>query len=56
MKLPWEEIIDRLYRRQEVGFIFNDLKKRGIIKSDDKEPLTLINGMKEKVESYRLKV
>ena len=30
-ELPWDEVIDRLYRRQEAEFIVSDLVKRGFI-------------------------
>jgi hypothetical protein len=53
--LPWGEIIDRLYHRQDPGDILNDLVKRNKIDVDDlSRVLSLISGMKEKIESFRL--
>jgi polyhydroxyalkanoate synthesis regulator phasin len=55
--LPWDEIVDRLYHRQEPSDIIEDLNKRGIINEDeeDKEYVKdLIEGMKGKIDSYRL--
>jgi hypothetical protein len=53
--LPWSEIIDRLYHRQDPGDILNDLVKRNKIDVDDlSRVLSLISGMKEKIESFRL--
>jgi len=55
-KLPWDEVIDRLYRRQEAEFIVSDLKQRGFINEENlAEQTELIVKMKEKVESFRLK-
>jgi hypothetical protein len=55
-KLPWDEVIDRLYRRQEAEFIAKDLKGRGFINEENlAEQTELIVKMKEKVESFRLK-
>jgi hypothetical protein len=53
--LPWDEIIDRLYHRQDPGDILNDLVKRNKINIDDlSKALSLISEMKEKIESFRL--
>ena len=55
-ELPWDEVIDRLYRRQEAEFIVSDLVKRGFINEETlSEKSDLIVKMKEKVESFRLK-
>jgi hypothetical protein len=55
-ELPWDEVIDRLYRRQEAEFIVSDLVKRGFINEQTlSEKSDLIVKMKEKVESFRLK-
>jgi hypothetical protein len=54
--LPWNEIVDRLYRRQEVEGIVEDLETRGIIKEgqDKSEILQLFINLKSKVESFRI--
>ena len=55
-ELPWDEVIDRLYRRQEAEFIATDLKARGFINEETlAEKTDLILRMKEKVEAFRLK-
>jgi hypothetical protein len=55
-ELPWDEVIDRLYRRQEAEFIVSDLVKRGFINEETlSEKSDLIVKMKEKVEAFRLK-
>lgn len=55
-ELPWDEVIDRLYRRQEAEFIATDLKARGFINEETlAEKTDLILKMKEKVEAFRLK-
>ena len=55
-ELPWDEVIDRLYRRQEAEFIVSDLMKRGFINEETlSEKSDLIVKMKEKVEAFRLK-
>jgi hypothetical protein len=55
-ELPWDEVIDRLYRRQEAEFIVTDLVRRGFINEQTlSEKSDLIVKMKEKVESFRLK-
>ena len=54
-ELPWDEVIDRLYRRQEAEFIVSDLVKRGFINEQTlSEKSDLIVKMKEKVEAFRL--
>jgi hypothetical protein len=53
--LPWDEIVDRLYHRQDPADILNDLIKRNRIKVDDiSKTLSLIADMKMKVESFRV--
>jgi hypothetical protein len=55
-ELPWDEVIDRLYRRQEAESIVEDLMRRGFINGETIDEKTeLIVKMKEKVESFRLK-
>ena len=55
--LPWDEIVDRLYHRQDAETIIKDLIERKIITDDeDTEYVSeIIEGMRSKVESYRLK-
>ena len=55
IEIPWDEVIERLYRRQEANFIVNDLKSRGFINDETlDEKRDLILKMKEKVEAFRL--
>lgn len=50
-----DEIIYRLYRRQEPRSIVNDLIERKIITEDDEfEALKQVNLMREAVEKFRL--
>lgn len=50
-----DEIIYRLYRRQEPRSIVNDLIERKIITEDDEfEALKQVNVMRESVEKFRL--
>ena len=50
-----DEIIYRLYRRQEPRSIVNDLIERKIITEDDEfEALKHVNLMRESVEKFRL--
>ena len=56
VELPWDEVIDRLYRRQEAESIVEDLMRRGFFNGETiNEKTELIVKMKEKVESFRLK-
>lgn len=53
--LPWEEIIERLYHRQDPNDILEDLVKRKKIESEDlSRALSEISSMKSKIESLRL--
>lgn len=50
-----DEIIYRLYRRQEPRSIVNDLIERKIIEDNDEfETLKRVNLMRESVEKFRL--
>lgn len=52
-----DEIIYRLYRRQEPRSIVNDLIERRIIaESDEFELLKEVNIMREAVEKFRVKL
>ena len=54
--LPWDEIIDRLYHRQEPELISEDLLKREIIHEGDLlNTIAKISDLKERVQSFRLK-
>lgn len=54
--LPWDEIIDRLYHRQEPESIAEDLLKRGKINEGDlQNTIAMISDLKERVQSFRLK-
>lgn len=53
--LPWGEIIDRLYHRQEPELISEDLLKRGKINEGDlPNTIAMISDLKERVQSFRL--
>ena len=53
--LPWDEIIERLYHRQDPGDILEDLVKRKRVDAENlSEVLSMISNMKEKIESFRL--
>jgi hypothetical protein len=53
--LPWDEIVDRLYHRQEPETIVDDLLKRKKITSEElPSTLGLITEMRSKIESFRL--
>jgi hypothetical protein len=53
--LPWDEIVDRLYHRQEPETIVDDLYKRNKITSEElPSTLGLITDMRSKIESFRL--
>jgi|LakMenE01Jun11ns_1017448.scaffolds.fasta_scaffold9943552_9 hypothetical protein len=52
---PWDEIIERLYRRQEPNDILMDLISRKKLDESDISLVTsLISEMKVKIESFRL--
>jgi|688.fasta_scaffold1584832_2 hypothetical protein len=54
--LPWDEIIERLYHRQDPSDILKDLVERKRIQTEDlSEVLSMISNMKAKIESFRLK-
>jgi hypothetical protein len=54
--LPWDEIIDRLYHRQEPELIAEDLLKREMIHEGDlPNTIAMISDLKERVQSFRLK-
>lgn len=56
-QLPWDEIVDRLYHRQETKDIMKDLSNRGIVGDDPKDSQyvhDIIEGMKTKIEAYRI--
>jgi hypothetical protein len=53
--LPINEIIDRLYHRQEPEVIVEDLIKRNRIQEADyNESLLMVNNLKLKIESLRI--
>lgn len=53
--LPWDEIVDRLYHRQEPETIVDDLYKRKKITSEElPSTLGLITEMRSKIESFRI--
>lgn len=53
--LPWDEIIERLYHRQDPGDILEDLVKRKRVDAENlSEVLSMISNMKDKIESFRL--
>jgi hypothetical protein len=53
--LPWNELIDRLYHRQDPEVILDDFTKRGIVNEESRgSTLELLNRLKGTVESFRL--
>jgi hypothetical protein len=53
--LPINEIIDRLYHRQEPEVIVNDLIRRNKIQQADyNKSLLVVNNIKLKIESLRI--
>jgi hypothetical protein len=53
--LPWDEIVDRLYHRQEPETIVDDLYRRKKITSEElPSTLGLITEMRSKIEAFRL--
>jgi hypothetical protein len=53
--LPWNELIDRLYYRQDVEDILQDFIKRGLVKEEE-VPKTkeMIQRLKQSVDEFRL--
>lgn len=53
--LPWNELIDRLYYRQDVEDILQDFIKRGLVKEEE-VPKTkeMIERLKQSVDEFRL--
>jgi hypothetical protein len=53
--LPWNELIDRLYYRQDVEDILQDFIKRGLVKEEE-VPKTkeTIQRLKQSVDEFRL--
>lgn len=53
--LPWNELIDRLYYRQDVEDILQDFIKRGLVKEEN-APKTreMIQRLKQSVDEFRL--
>ena len=55
LSIPIQEIIDRLYHRQEPEDIVGDLVKRQILKeSEVEEALKTIHSLRTIVDGYRL--
>jgi hypothetical protein len=53
--LPWDEIFDRLYYRQDPSTIVNDLVKRAKIQEEEiPSTLSLIESLRQKMELFRL--
>lgn len=53
--LPWSELIDRLYRRQDPKVILSDFMKRGIVNDESRrKTLELLRRLKGTVEDFRL--
>ncbi len=53
--LPWDEIIERLYHRQDPSDILKDLVERKRVEAEDlSSALAEISNMKAKIESLRL--
>lgn len=53
--LPWDEIFDRLYYRQDSSTIVDDLVRRGkVVEEEIPATLALVEALKEKLELLRL--
>jgi hypothetical protein len=53
--LPWDEIFDRLYYRQDPLTIVDDLVKRGKIQEGEiPSTLSLVESLRQKMELFRL--
>lgn len=53
--IPWDEIFDRLYHRQESEAIVDDLIKRGRVDEEERIGVaSLIESLKQKMELLRL--
>lgn len=53
--LPWNELIDRLYHRQDPEVILSDFVKRGIVAEESQQnTLDLLKRLKATVEDFRL--
>ncbi len=53
--LPWDEIFDRLYYRQDSTSIVDDLVKRGKITEEEiPSTLSLVESLRDKIELLRL--
>lgn len=53
--LPWNELVDRLYYRQDVDDILQDFIERGLVKEEE-VPKTreMIQRLKASVDEFRL--
>jgi len=53
--LPWNELVDRLYYRQDVDDILQDFIERGLVKEEE-VPKTkeMIQRLKQSVDEFRL--
>lgn len=53
--LPWNELIDRLYYRQDVEDILQDFIKRGLVKEENaSKTKEMIQRLKQSVDEFRL--
>lgn len=53
--LPWNELVDRLYHRQDVEDILRDFIERGLIKEEDvSKTREMIQRLKQSVDEFRL--
>lgn len=53
--LPWNELVDRLYHRQDVEDILRDFIERGLIKEEEvSKTREMIQRLKQSVDEFRL--
>jgi hypothetical protein len=53
--LPWDELVDRLYYRQDVEVILQDFIKRGLVKEEKvHKTREMIQRLKQSVDEFRL--
>lgn len=53
--LPWNELIDRLYYRQDAEDILQDFIKRGLVKEEKVPKIReMIQRLKQSVDEFRL--
>jgi hypothetical protein len=53
--LPWGELVDRLYHRQEIDDILHDFIKRDLVKAEDYSTVKeKISRIKSTIDAFRM--